>query len=80
MNEDLHAHRLERYGLEAEQLATFAPHLHLMPPIESHDRPAEAYLETVALLRRKPHANGTYINSANRLPVLRVLNLRYRTR
>jgi LacI family transcriptional regulator len=58
----------------AGTLATFAPHLHLMPSIESHDSPEEAYLETLALLRRIPHPDGIYINTANSLPVLRALN------
>jgi LacI family transcriptional regulator len=57
----------------AGTLATFAPHLQLLPSIESHDSSEEAYKKTLALLRRKPRPDGIYINTANSLPVLRAL-------
>lgn len=57
----------------AGTLATFAPHLRLLPSIESHDSLDEAYTKTLALLRRKPRPDGIYINTANSLPVLRAL-------
>jgi LacI family transcriptional regulator len=70
LNTQDHVEKLRGF---AGTLATFAPHLHLMPSIESHDSPEEAFLETLALLRRKPHPDGIYINTANSLPVLRAL-------
>ncbi len=57
----------------AATLATVAPHLSLLPAIESHERPKEAYQATLALLARRPRPSGIYINTANSLPVLRAL-------
>jgi LacI family transcriptional regulator len=70
LNTQDHVEKLRGF---AGALATFAPHLHLLPSIESHDRPDEAYRQTIALLRRDPHPDGIYINTANSLPVLRAL-------
>jgi LacI family transcriptional regulator len=70
LNTQDHVEKLRGF---AGTLATFAPHLQLLPSIESHERPNEAYRETVALLRRKPRPDGIYINTANSLPVLRAL-------
>jgi LacI family transcriptional regulator len=58
----------------AATLATLAPHLTLIPAIETHDSPKEAYRATLALLKRRPRPIGIYINTANSLPVLRALN------
>ncbi len=58
----------------AATLATMAPHLTLIPAIETHDSPKEAYRATLALLKRKPRPIGIYINTANSLPVLRALD------
>lgn len=60
----------------AATLAVMAPHLHLLPAVESHERPQHAYRETLALLNRNPRLNGIYINTANSLPVLRALEER----
>jgi len=60
----------------AATLATLAPHLSLIPAIESHERPKEAQQAILALLDRKPRPSGLYISTANSLPVLRVLEER----
>lgn len=70
LNTQDHAEKLRGF---AGTLATFAPHLQLLPSIEAHDRAEEAYRETLALLRRKPRPDGIYVNTANSLPVLRAL-------
>lgn len=57
----------------AATLATLAPHLSLIPAIESHERPNEAYQAALALLSRSPKPSGLYISTANSLPVLRAL-------
>jgi LacI family transcriptional regulator len=57
----------------AATLATIAPHLTLMPAIESHDSPREAYRAALDLLRRKIKPIGIYINTANSVPVLRAI-------
>jgi LacI family transcriptional regulator len=57
----------------AATLATMAPHLTLIPAIESHESPKEAYQVTLALLKRKPRPSGIYVNTANSIPVLRAL-------
>jgi LacI family transcriptional regulator len=57
----------------AATLATLAPHLTLIPAIESHERPQEAYKATLDILNRKPRPSGLYISTANSLPVLRAL-------
>lgn len=58
----------------AAALATMAPHLTLIPAIETHDSPKEAYRATLALLKRKPRPVGIYINTANSLPVFRAID------
>lgn len=58
----------------AATLATMAPHLTLMPAIESHESPREAYRVTLELLRRKVKPIGIYINTANSVPVLRAVD------
>jgi LacI family transcriptional regulator len=65
-----HADKLRGF---AATLATFAPHLSLLPAIESHEHPEEAYQTTLVLLNRKPCPAGIYISTANSLPVLRAL-------
>lgn len=58
----------------AATLATIAPHLTLLPAIESHDNPREAYRAAQDLLRRKMNSIGIYINTANSVPVLRAID------
>jgi LacI family transcriptional regulator len=54
-------------------LAVFAPHLSLLPAIESHEKPNLAYRQAAALLSHKPYPLGIYISTANSLPVLRAV-------
>ena len=68
-----HAEKLKGF---AAALATMAPHLTLLPAVESHDRPKDAARAAVALLNHKPRPTGIYISTANSLPVLRVLEER----
>jgi LacI family transcriptional regulator len=68
-----HAEKLKGF---AATLATMAPHLSLLPSIETHDRPQDATRAAVALLNHRPRPAGIYINTANSLPVLRVLQER----
>jgi len=58
----------------AATLATMAPHLTLMPAIESHESPREAYRAAQELLRRRTKPIGIYINTANSIPVLRAID------
>jgi LacI family transcriptional regulator len=60
----------------AATLATLAPHLTLIPAIESHERPRDAQQAILRLLERKPRPLGLYVSTANSLPVLRVLEER----
>jgi LacI family transcriptional regulator len=58
----------------AAALATMAPHLTLIPTIQTHDSPKEAYRATLALLKRRPRPVGIYISTANSIPVFRALD------
>jgi LacI family transcriptional regulator len=66
-----HAEKLRGF---AASLAMFAPHLSLLPVIESHEKPKEAYRQTVALLRGSVQPSGLYISTANSIPVLQALD------
>jgi LacI family transcriptional regulator len=68
-----HAEKLRGF---AATLAAFAPHLSLLPAVESHERAEEAYRSTLTLLDHKPHPRGIYISTANSLTVLRALEER----
>ena len=65
-----HAEKLRGF---AANLAVFAPHLSLLPAIESHEQPKIAYRQAIALLSRKPYPLGIYISTANSIPVLHAL-------
>lgn len=65
-----HAEKLRGF---AASLATLSPHLSLLPAIESHELPAEAYRGALNLLKEHPDLGGLYINTANSLPVLQAL-------
>jgi LacI family transcriptional regulator len=65
-----HAEKLRGF---AATLATLAPHLSLLPVIESHERPKEAYRQTLALINGGPTPQGLYISTANSIPVLQAL-------
>lgn len=68
-----HAEKLKGF---AATLATMAPHLSLLPAMETHDRPKDAAHATLALLNHKPRPSGIYISTANSLPVLLALQER----
>ncbi len=65
-----HAEKLRGF---AASLATLSPHLSLLPAIESHELPADAYRGAMDLLHKHPDLGGLYINTANSLPVLQAL-------
>ena len=65
-----HAEKLRGF---AATLAVQAPHLTLLPALESHERPREAYLQALALMRSNPQPEGLYISTANSMPVLKAL-------
>jgi LacI family transcriptional regulator len=65
-----HAEKLRGF---AATLAVLAPHLSLLPVLESHEKPKEAYRQTLALMQSKVRPEGLYINTANSIPVLQVL-------
>jgi LacI family transcriptional regulator len=65
-----HAEKLRGF---AASLALFAPHLTLLPVVESHESPEDAYRQTIALLKNKARPDAIYISTANSLHVLRAL-------
>jgi LacI family transcriptional regulator len=65
-----HAEKLRGF---AAILATLAPHLPLLPAVESHENPKETYRLTQKLFARRPNPSEIYINTANSMPVLRAL-------
>src|SRR5205814_1914946 len=65
-----HAEKLRGF---AANLAVFAPHLSLLPAVESHEKPAMAYRQAMSLLSRKPYPLGVYVSTANSLPILKAL-------
>lgn len=65
-----HAEKLKGF---AATLATIAPHLSLLPAIETHERAHDAKRETLSLLNRKPRPDAIYVSTANSLPVLHAL-------
>lgn len=65
-----HAEKLRGF---AATLAVLAPHLTLLPVVESHESPDDAYRQSIALLKAKNRPDAIYISTANSLPVLRAL-------
>jgi LacI family transcriptional regulator len=65
-----HAEKLRGF---AATLAILAPHLTLLPVVESHESPEDAYRQSIGLLKGKTRPDAIYINTANSLPVLRAL-------
>lgn len=57
----------------AAALAVIAPHLTLLPALESHDRPRDAYRQALEMMQKKPRPDGIYISTANSIPVLQAL-------
>jgi len=65
-----HAQKLRGF---AATLAVMAPHLHLLPAVESHDDPRQANEKTLELLAEKPLPTGIYVSTANSLPVVQAI-------
>jgi LacI family transcriptional regulator len=65
-----HAEKLRGF---AATLALQAPHLTLLPPLESHERPRDAYRQAIALMKGEDRPQGLYVSTANSIPVLRAL-------
>jgi LacI family transcriptional regulator len=65
-----HAEKLRGF---AATLAMLAPHLTLLPVVESHESPEAAYRQSITLLKAKMRPEAIYISTANSLPVLRAL-------
>lgn len=65
-----HAEKLRGF---AAGLAMQAPHLTLLPVVETHERPEDAYRQALTLLRSRTRPDAIYISTANSLPVLRAL-------
>ena len=65
-----HAEKLRGF---AATLAALAPHLRLVPPLETHEQPEEAYRQTLQLMQSSHPPQGMYVSTANSLPVLQAL-------
>lgn len=65
-----HAEKLRGF---AATLAMLAPHLTLLPVVESHESQEDAYRQSMELLKSKTRPDAIYISTANSLPVLRAL-------
>lgn len=57
----------------ASTIAVMAPHLRLMPSLEFHDDPRQAYLQTLSMLKKKSPPAGIYISTANSMGVLNAI-------
>jgi LacI family transcriptional regulator len=68
-----HADKLRGF---AATLATLSPGLSLLPALESHESPEEAYRQTSMLFSRRVRPVGIYISTANSVPVLNALRER----
>lgn len=65
-----HAEKLRGF---AATLAVHAPHLTLLPALESHEQPREAYRQTIQVMQNDPRPEGLYLSTANGTPVLQAL-------
>ncbi|RRA50066.1 LacI family DNA-binding transcriptional regulator [Acidipila sp. EB88] len=65
-------HLLKQRGFEAT-CAALHPSLKLLPAVQTHDQPREAYQATLRLMRKRPRPGGLYVSTANSLPVLEAL-------
>jgi len=65
-----HAEKLRGF---ASTLALQAPHLSLLPTLESHERPTAAYKQAKQLMQGRNRPEGLYLSTANGIPVLRAL-------
>lgn len=68
----IHDHAEKIRGFAAS-LATLAPHLTMLPVVESHDSARAAHSVTRRLLRENPGLRGLYISTANSMPVLKAV-------
>jgi LacI family transcriptional regulator len=66
-----HAEKLRGF---AATLAVQAPHLSLLPALESHEQPRQAYQQALALMKSKERPQGIYLSTANSMPVLKALD------
>ncbi|WP_058186452.1 LacI family DNA-binding transcriptional regulator [Terracidiphilus gabretensis] len=66
-----HAEKLRGF---AATLAMLAPQLTLLPVVESHESPEDAYRQSIELLKSRTRPDAIYISTANSLPVLRALD------
>jgi LacI family transcriptional regulator len=66
-----HAEKLRGF---AATLAVQAPHLTLLPALESHEQPRQAYKQALALMKSKDRPEGLYLSTANSMPVLQALD------
>ena len=66
-----HAEKLRGF---AATLAVQAPHLTLLPALESHERPEEAYRQALTVMQGSDHPEGLYVSTANSIPVLWALD------
>ncbi len=65
-----HSEKLRGY---AASLALLAPHLSLLPVVESHDDPDQAYSLARKMLAQHTTMQGLYVSTANSLTVLRAI-------
>jgi LacI family transcriptional regulator len=65
-----HAEKLSGF---AATLAVQAPHLTLLPTLEGHEKPKEAYRQALALMRQKDRPEGLYLSTANSMAVIQAL-------
>jgi LacI family transcriptional regulator len=57
----------------AANLAILAPHLRLLPTVETHDVPEEAFAATMHLVENGNSPDAIYVSTFNSLPVLQAL-------
>jgi len=65
-----HAEKLS--GFQA-MLKAQMPHMQVLPALESHEEPEEAYRQTLALMKKRARPEGIYVSTANSMPVLQAL-------
>lgn len=57
----------------AASLAVQAPHLTLLPVLENHEEPQQAYEQALCVLQQRERPSGLYLSTANSAPVFRAL-------
>ena len=57
----------------AATLAVQAPHLSLLPVLENHEEPQQAYEQALCVLQQRERPSGLYLSTANSAPVFRAL-------